>query len=318
MTVVVIGEALIDLVAAPGGADPATFTAHPGGGPANTAVALARLETPVAFAGRLAGDGFGRQLRRHLATNGVDLRYCVAAVEPSSLAVATVGADGGAEYAFYLQGTADWQWSAADLRGAFPDDVHAIHAGSLAIALEPGAGVLAGLLHRERAARTVSLDPNVRPQAIGDLGRFRSTFEALVESAGLIKASMEDLDALYPGVGPAEVARHWRALGPTLVVITRGADGALGFVADAEVERSARQVTVVDTIGAGDSFSAGLLDWLGRHDRLGAGALAALTEAEAVAAVDFAIEVSAITVSRAGADSPRRQELAATPAPPAA
>lgn len=309
MTVVVVGEALIDLARTTGGSDPASYVAHPGGGPANTAVALARLGTPVAFAGRLSGDAFGRQLRRHLEVNGVDLSYSVSAGEPCTLAVASIGDGGTAEYAFYLQGTADWQWSPAEIPVGFPDDVMAIHTGSLALALEPGATVLGDLLRREKGARTISLDPNVRPAVVDDIDGLRARFESLLHCADLVKVSVDDLAALYPGVGAAEVCRRWQALGAALVVVTCGAQGALTIVGDVEISRPAHRVTVADTIGAGDSFTAGLLDWLGRHDRLGAGAVAALAPAEVVAAIDFAIRVSAITVSRAGADPPHRREL---------
>ncbi len=292
-------------------ADPHTgnFVAHPGGSPANTAVALARLGTDVALLGRLAADPFGRRLRRHLADNGVDLRYAVDATEATGLAVVTVDGNGAPEYTFYVTGTADWQWSPAELPASLPAHVTAVHAGSLALVRPPGGAVLTGLLRRERHRRAISLDPNVRPALSGDRDRFAGLLEDWVGIAHVVKVSQEDLAWVYPGQRPAEVARRWRAAGPSLVVVTCGGDGALAFVGHDEVSRPAAPAVVVDTVGAGDSFTAGLLDWLDRHDRLGPAGPAALSTPEVVTAVDFANAAAAVTVSRPGAQPPYRHEL---------
>ncbi len=305
MTVVVLGEALIDLVEAPDG----SFVAHPGGSPANTAVALARLGTPVGFAGRLSGDGFGRRLRAHLETNGVDLGLSVQAAEPTTLAVVALDGGRGARYTFYVEGTTTATWSASELPTHLPDHVNTIHTGSVALALPSGGQVIGDLLRRERGRRAISLDPNVRHPFAGDPGTYRRRLEGWLSCASVVKVSQEDLEWVYPGEQPAEIGRRWRGLGPALVVVTLGAAGSLAFVGDEEITRTSRPVTPVDTIGAGDSFTAGLLDWLDRHQRLGAAGPAALTAPETVAALDFASEVASITVSRAGADPPFRREL---------
>ncbi len=305
--ILVLGEVLVDLVADP--ADPRRLTAHPGGGPANTAVALARLGTPVGFAGRLATGGFGPMLREHLRDNGVDLRAAVPAAEPATLALVQVDGAGGARYEFYTEGTADWQWSAAELSDQPAAGVTAIHTGSLAIAQAPGSAVIAALLGRAAGAVTVSLDPNVRPALIGDRDVYRSDLERWVGRSDLVRVSAEDLAWVYPRRGWAEVAAEWLRLGPWLVVVTRGGDGVYALTADVTVERAAVPVTVVDTVGAGDSFTAGLLDRLHRGGRLGPGRLAGLTAAELSAALDFAARVAAVTCGRAGADPPTRAEL---------
>jgi fructokinase len=305
MTVVVVGEALIDLVEAPDG----SYIAHPGGSPANTAVALARLGTPAAFAGRLSGDGFGRRLRAHLATNGVDLGLCVAAAEPTTLAVVALDGGGGPRYTFYVEGTTTATWSASELPAVLPEQVNAIHTGSVALALPSGGEVISDLLRRERGRRAISLDPNVRHPFAGERDRYRGRLEGWLGCAGLVKVSQEDLEWIYPGEALAEIGRRWRALGPALVVVTLGPGGCMAFVRDEEITCAARPVTPVDTIGAGDSFAAGLLDWLDRHGRLGVAGPAALTASEALAALDFASRVASITVSRAGADPPFRREL---------
>ncbi|MEA2617396.1 MAG: fructokinase [Chloroflexota bacterium] len=305
MTVVVLGEALIDLVEAPDGC----YVAHPGGSPANTAVALARLGTPVAFAGRLSGDGFGRRLRAHLEANGVDIGLSVAAAEPTTLAVVELDARGGAGYTFYVEGTTTATWAASDLPACLPEQVNAIHTGSVALALPSGGEVISGLLRREHGRRAISLDPNVRHPFAGDRETYRHRLEGWLRCASLVKVSLEDLQWVYPGGAVTEIGRRWRGLGPALVVVTLGAAGCMAFVGDEEVTRAATPVTLVDTIGAGDSFAAGLLDWLDRHERLGAAGPAALTVPETLAALDFASRVASITVSRAGADPPFRREL---------
>lgn len=315
--ILVCGEALFDLEALPGRrdrpAEPTRFEAHPGGGPANTAVAVARLGTEVALCGRLSGDAFGRILRSNLARNGVDLRYAVAAEEPSSLAVVTVDEQGLADYAFHVTGTADWMWTPEELPRELPGSVVALHAGSLALALPPGRDVLAGLLRREMDHRTISIDPNVRPRLVGGREQYRRRVQDWVGIADLVRASDEDLGWIYPGASPVEMARRWAAEGPAMVVLTLDRDGSVAFVAGEEVRAPAVPVRVVDTVGAGDSYTAGLLDWLARSGRLGPGALAAVRPAEACEALGFAARVAAITCTRAGADPPWRAELSEAP-----
>jgi fructokinase len=311
--IVVCGEALVDLTVEPsrGPGDAPRYRASPGGSPANTAVGLARLGTPSALLGRLAGDRFGQLLRRHLTGSGVDVQYCVEAAEPTTLAVVDIAADGGARYAFYVEGTADWQWREAELPAQWPADVRALHAGSLALALPPGGPVLESVLARERDSRTISLDPNVRPALVGDRSTYRDKLERWVRLAHLVKISVEDLDWVYPGEPPAMVARRWCAAGVPLVVVTAGPDGAQGYPAGAEpVQVAGEQVDTVDTVGAGDAFSAGLLDWLHRHGRLGRpDGLGQWAQGELATALSFAGRVAAVTCTRAGADPPYRNEL---------
>ncbi|HZB29977.1 MAG TPA: carbohydrate kinase [Streptosporangiaceae bacterium] len=308
MSVVVVGEALVDLTADEG--DPTRFTAHPGGSPANVAVTLARLGTPVRFAGRLARDGFGRLLRAHLTGNGVDLSLCVDAAEPAGLAVVTRAADGHAEYAFHVTGTADWQWKTAELPHDLDADTLAIHTGSLALALAPGGPAIAvWLAEQRRAGRVISLDPNVRPAVLHDPRWYRPRLESWAGRSDIVKASVEDLAWVYPGEDPDGVALRWSVRGSALVVITHGAAGVDAVVDGQIVRRPARPATVADTVGAGDAVSGALLDWLARHDRLSRAALAAITPSEMATALDFAAEVAAVTVSRPGADPPHRDEL---------
>lgn len=306
--IAVCGEALVDLV--PRGDDGTLYAALPGGSPANTAVALARLGAGALMLARLSSDGFGRQLRAHLSANDVDLSRAVAADENSSLAIVTLAEDGSAAYRFDVDGTADWQWTDAEL-GPLPPEVTAVHAGSLALALAPGGAAVERLLVRERARCTVCVDPNIRPSLLPDLEATRRDVSRWLGLADLVKVSTEDLALLHPGQEPVQVARLWARSGPGLVVVTCADQGAFAVRAgapDEVVRRPAVPVDVVDTVGAGDTFTAGLLDALQRAGRLG-GRLDGLGADDTAAALDRGLRAAAVTCSRAGADPPYALDL---------
>ncbi|HEX8081843.1 MAG TPA: carbohydrate kinase [Jatrophihabitans sp.] len=325
--VCVIGEALIDLVMDPAtaaSAGPKTYLAHPGGSPFNVAIGLARLGQPAQLLARLSGDAFGRQLRAHAEANGVDLSYAVNAAEASTLAVVSLDAERNAGYDFYRTGTADWQWSAAEL-DRMPADTSWIHTGSLASWTEPGAGVICDQLRRRRGRQPVviSYDPNIRPDLLPDHRSALEQVEAMVGLADVVKASAEDLDWLYPGQDAESVLRRWRSLGASIVVMTDGGRGARYLASEDRVGMvPSRPVEVIDTVGAGDAFMAGLINALaagGYVGRAGAGRDGpGGTAAEAVvaAAVTEAILVAALTCARAGANPPTAAELAAAQADP--
>jgi fructokinase len=309
VAVAVAGEVITDLV--PTGRD-GDFHATPGGSPANVAVGLARLDVPVRMLARVSADALGQRLRAHLLANGVDLSHAVAAAEPSSLAIVVLEADGSAAYDFRVDGTADWRWTDAELADAL-DGVDALHVGSLALTTPPGGAVLRRLAARARTSATVSFDPNVRHLLMGPQAEVLAVAHEVLAVADVVKASAEDVGWLEPGRDLADVARAWQEHGPSLVVITRGGDGALAVGrSGTPVERPGRAVAVVDTVGAGDSFMSALLAGLARRDLLGVDrrtALAALTDDELAALLDEAIEASAVTCSRPGADPPRLGEL---------
>lgn len=296
--ITVVGEALADLIA---GADGRTFTAHPGGSPANVALGLARLGAPARLGTRLGDDLFGRAIRAHLAADGVEVHALPALTDQTSLAFAATDERGVATYDFRLE------WDVTDLT-ALPVETH-LHTGSLATLLDPGAtAVEAAVLRARSAGATVSLDPNLRPSLAGDRADVAARVERQVAAADVVKVSDEDLAWLYPGVEPAAIAHRWADAGPAIVVVTLGADGALGVSGAAEAVRPGPQVTVVDTVGAGDAFTSGLLRWLSA-----AGLLGAMSELDAVAlaaALDFANTVAARTCARPGADPPRPGDLA--------
>ncbi|MGA5582888.1 carbohydrate kinase family protein [Streptomyces thermodiastaticus] len=305
--IVVVGEALVDLVA---GADRRIHVAHPGGSPLNVAYGLARLGRPTSLLTRIGDDTFGALVRDHLHRAGVDL---LAPPEPglaTSLATVTLDAEGAARYDFRI----DWDLPA---HGPLPRDTAAVHTGSIAAALEPGASEVRALLvtERDRGRATISFDPNCRPALMGDPRTARARTEQLVALSDVVKASDEDLRALY-GERPVEdVAAAWLDLGASLVVVTRGAHGSYAAGRAATVTRPAAPADVVDTVGAGDSFMSALLDSLAREQCLGGDrrpALAALSADALTHIVDRAARAAAVTVGRTGAMPPDLAELDAT------
>ena len=311
--IAVVGEALVDLVA---DSDGRTFRAYPGGSPANVAVGLARLDVPVTMLARLATDTFGQQLRDHLRDNGVDLTNAVSATEPSTLAVVTLDHSGAASYDFWIRGTSDWQWTPGELPLPVPSDLVAVHTGSLVAALEPGATVLEAWLRtvRETGKVAVCFDPNCRPGLMGDPEAARERIRRQVGLAHVVKASEDDLTWLHPGESYVEVARRWLDEGPALVVVTRGGEGVYAATREVDVACPTPAMPVVDSVGAGDALSAGLLTGMRERGLLGRGSpdrLAALDSTSLRALVDEAALVAALTCARAGADPPTRADLRA-------
>jgi len=289
------------------------FEAAPGGSPANVAVALARLGVPARLLARIADDMLGRRIRTHLAGNDVQLDHAVAATEQTSLAMVAVGPDGGASYDFRVTGTADWQWTADELAGALDGPVVALHSGSLALTTPPGASVLRALISRAATSVTISYDPNCRPLLMGDPAAVLAGVHELLAVADVVKVSAEDLEWLVPGTRPEDVLEDWLARGPAVVAVTLGGDGVLAAAASgARTRRPGVPITVIDTVGAGDTFSAALLAGLHRRGLLGAAARPALRAVDAEtfdALLDEAALAAAITCSRRGADPPTADDL---------
>lgn len=299
--VLVVGESLVDIVRTADGG----VREHPGGSAANVAVALARLGRPVRFATSFADDDRGRLLRAHLEADGVELAGDPHVVDRTSTALATIGPDGSASYEFDL----DWRLGPVDDLDHAP---RAVHTCSLGAVLAPGADSMLALVERLRAGATVTYDVNARPAITGTGADTVAAVERVVAVSDIVKASDEDLAALWPGQRTADVADRLRSLGARAVVVTRGADGAVWFGARGAVEVRSVPVTVVDTIGAGDTFGAALIDALWSQDLLGAtrrGALGQIGPDVARAVLGRAARAAAVTVSRPGADPPYASEL---------
>ena len=304
--VLVVGEALVDIVG-----NGAKTTRHsngrtnatPGGSPANVAVGLARLGVPTELVTRIGTDPYGDQLGAHLFGNGVQL--APGSVDPgfrTSTATATLNAAGVASYQFDIT----WEPPALSLSRGCP----AIHTGSIATVLEPGADAIHEFLKSVAGQPvTVTLDPNARPTITPDPESTWSAVRALAALSDLVKLSDEDCEFLRPGLSPEDIAAELLTADRTqCVVITRGGDGAIGMSRDARVEVPAPVTEVVDTVGAGDSFMSALIAGLHARGLLGATRLAGLTFEDLRNVVDYAVKAAAITCTRHGADPPTAAE----------
>lgn len=286
----VLGEALIDIVDGPGGE-----SEHVGGSPANVAVGVARQGLPATLLTRIGRDARGARIADHLAAAGVVLADASWTDAATSTARATLQPDGSAAYEFDIA----WSLAPPEL-----DGVDLVHTGSIALFLEPGADtVLAALEAARDAGALVTLDPNIRPALVGDADAARDRWDRAARTADLVKLSDEDAAWLYPALGPEEALAEIAARGPRIVVMTRGAEGALALGVDGIQTVPPMPVTVVDTIGAGDAFMASLITSLLDDPDLPSGG-AALGRALRRAAV-----MAGITVSRAGAQPPTRTEV---------
>jgi len=305
------GEALIDMIPAPTTDGGEGFVPHSGGAVFNTAIALGRLGARAGMVTGLSSDMFGLQLAKSLRASHVDTSRVILSDRPTTLAFVKLK-DGHASYSFFDENSAGRMIAATDLP-TLPDEATALFFGGISLAVEPCADTYAALLAREGATRAVMMDPNIRPGFIKDTGRYRDRLSRMLESADIAKVSDEDLDWLYPDAGdmPAQLA-HLRAAGPAIVVLTRGAKGATATLADGtEVHVDAPPVTVADTVGAGDTFNAGLLASLSAQGMLSKAGLRALTPAQMHEALTLAARTAAVTVSRAGANPPWAEELQA-------
>lgn len=290
----VIGEALIDIVEERDG----TRSEHVGGSPANVAIGLARLGHDSMLLTHLGFDPRGERIASHLAAENVALADGSFGAGPTSTAEATIGADGAATYRFDIV----WYIPQVSVRS-----VAAVHAGSLGLFLSPGADVVAQLLGQAADHGIVTLDPNVRPDLLPDHDAAVERFETALALADLVKLSDEDAAWLYPGLDESAVLRRLVEAGPSVAVMTKGADGALAMTRERQAAVPARPGPLVDTIGAGDSFMASLIASLLRD-----GVEHAVSHLDAV--LRRAAAAASLAVAAAGAQPPHLTELDAAEA----
>jgi len=312
MHIVVAGESLIDLVPESDG----RLRPLPGGSPFNVAVGLGRLGVPTALLGPLSDDAFGSLLADGLSDAGVRSLPEGRVSRPTTLAMVHLDEAGRAAYAFYLHGTSATGMTDEDLAAAGTTepalDSTPLHVSLGAVTLAaPGTGALLARLVSDGAARPlVSLDPNVRPTVMTDLDAERRAIAHAVTAVDLVKVSDDDLLALHPDRDPLAVAGEWARSGPALVVVTRGRNGATAVRDEGGMLTVASlSVDVVDTVGAGDAFTSGLLAALDERSLLDRAALRAADAATLREVLAFAARVAAVTCTRHGADPPRREEL---------
>ncbi|MEB4211895.1 carbohydrate kinase [Mycobacterium sp. 94-17] len=291
----VIGESLIDVVEG---------DEHVGGSPLNVAVGLGRLGRAVDFLTSIADDSYGRRIVDYVEAAGVQLVSESRTAQRTATARSTIAKDGSAEYVFDL----DWR-----LSGTPPVAPPLfVHTGSIAAVQDPGCLAVAALIDAYRVSATVTFDPNVRPSLIADRALAVERIEHLVERSDIVKVSEEDLRWIDPAHPPEHIAQTWLRLGPAVVAVTMADRGAVGFCAAGVARVPTRAVSVIDTVGAGDAFMAGLLDALWESGSLGGDRRAALHGINVDAltsALDAASLTAALTVARPGADLPDRAAL---------
>ncbi len=288
------GEVLIDIL--PTGA-------VVGGGPANTAKALARLGYEVDFIDGISTDAYGVAARKELERDGVGLSLALSSDKPTCTATVTLDSKGSASYEFLIDGTATFDFNNSWLPDPETLKPSILHIGTLVTIVEPASTTLFNWAIKCAEFAPIVFDPNVRSSVVGDREKYRLAVEKWVGISSVIKLSDDDISWLYPDESLDEVANRWIAGGASLVVITRGAKGIIGYTEDGYEEVAGAKVTVVDTVGAGDTVGAVLVEGIMKHSVIGlrGQVLNAVLHRAAIAA--------GITVSRAGAQPPRMHEL---------
>ena len=303
------GEALIDMVPVEGTDGHVAYQPLSGGAIFNTAIALGRLEVPVQFLSGVSNDLFGEQLVGELHASNVGTDLLVRSNRPTTLAFVKL-TNGHAQYTFYDENSAGRMMTKADL----PDvgtDITALYFGGISLCSEPAAAAYERLAFGGAGQAVVMIDPNIRTSFIEDEPAYRERLDRMIAVADIVKISDEDLDWILPEDVPVDAkitCLHQK--GARLVILTKGSDGASAYVAGRKsVNVSAPKVTVVDTVGAGDTFNAGFLTYLRKVGLLYKKALADISNEDLTGALEFAAKVAAITVSRSGANPPRLTEV---------
>lgn len=302
------GEALIDMLPRQSQAGEPAFAPYAGGAIFNSAIALGRLGVPVEFFSGLSSDLFGQQIREVLAASNAGSRYADVSARPTTLAFVRL-TDGHATYTFYDENTAGRMLTEADLP-ALGDDIDAMLFGAISLIPEPCGSTYEALMKREHENRVMMFDPNIRPGFIQDKQAHLERMQRMLAMADIVKLSDEDLSWFGETGSHDEIAARWLRKGPKLVIITKGSKGATAYSDKHTVSVTSEKVAVVDTVGAGDTFNAGVLAALHEQNVLTKGAIAELSKTAIEKALSLGARAAAVTVSRAGANPPWRRELA--------
>lgn len=305
--IICCGEALIDMLPRQLADRTDVFLPVPGGAVFNTAVALGRLGEETGFASGISNDMFGEQLIKALRESGVDPSFCIRSDHPTTLAFVKL-TDGHATYSFFDENSAGRMVSENDLPEV-PETVEAMHFGAISLIPEPCGTAYEALMRKNRAKTVISLDPNIRPSFINDAEAHRDRIKRMIAMADIVKVSDEDIDWITDGGDRKEAIDQWLADTTSLVLLTKGAEGVTAFTASGEFHQPAENVDVVDTVGAGDTFNAGLLAGLRSALILSKPALKQADPAMIQPALALASKVAAHVVGQAGANPPWRKEL---------
>ncbi len=308
------GDSLFDMFVSSGegGAESTNIAVNGvvGGSPMNVAFGLARLGHKSAYITKLSSDIFGQRIAQFLDANSVDRSLCIPTSLNTTLAMVETREDGSAQYVFYIHNSADVGLTTAELPAEINDSTRVVHFGSYSTAVQPAADALGHLAARESKMRVISYDPNLRLSIQPDVDVWRSTFNTFAASANLVKASDEDIGALFGENKEDNFVADCFSHGAQLVYITRGPDGGSAFAKDGtHAQVPGVKANVIDTVGAGDTFQASILHWLADKNHIGASAEIEGT-VDLQASLEFATRAAAITVSRRGADLPTLADLA--------
>jgi fructokinase len=299
LSIWVCGEVLIDLIPGANG----VRVAHVGGGPANTAKALARLGHDVQFIDGISTDEYGVAARKELLDDEVKLDLVLTSDKPTCLAIVSLDANGGASYEFKIDGTATFDFNLNWLPDPSRYKPRVLHIGTLVTVIQPGADVLYDWAMQVAEFAPIVFDPNIRPSVMGDRDLYEAAVEKWAALSSVIKVSDDDMAWLYPGQKYEEVAQRWINDGAALVVVTRGSQGIIGITADGAVEVDGAKITVADTVGAGDTVGAIIVEAMIEKGIL------ALTGDVLKAVLHRAAVAAGITCSRKGAQPPYKHEL---------
>ena len=299
MSIWVCGEVLIDLIP---GAD-GVRVPHVGGGPANTAKALARLGHDVQFIDGISTDEYGVAARKELLDDEVKLDLALTSDKPTCLAIISLDANGGASYEFKIDGTATFDFDLKWLPDPSRYKPQVLHIGTLVTVIQPGADVLYDWAMQVAEFAPIVFDPNIRPSVMGDHDLYEAAVEKWAALSSVIKVSDDDMAWLYPGQKYEDVAKRWLNDGAALVVVTRGSNGIIGFTQEGAVEVDGAKITVADTVGAGDTVGAIIVEAMIEKGIL------ALTGDVLKATLHRAAVAAGITCSRKGAQPPYKHEL---------
>lgn len=303
------GEALIDMIPEPTVLGPDGYVPRTGGAVFNTAIGLGRLGCRTGLMSGISTDMFGHQLMADLRASNVDTRNVIRSDRPSTLAFVKLS-DGHAFYSFFDENSAGRMIAPADLPSK-TDDVSALYFGGISLACGPGADTYMHFALDHADKTVVMVDPNIRPSFITDEASFRSRIERMISLADIVKVSDEDLNWIFPDTGSLEgKVVQLQSLGPSVVILTRGSSGAQAWLADGRsIFVASEKAEVVDTVGAGDTFNAGVLANLSEAGLLTKSAIRSISEPDIAKAIGFGARVAAVTVSRSGANPPWRDEI---------
>jgi fructokinase len=305
--IVCCGEALIDMLPRKSAEGVAVYQPFNGGSIFNTAIALGRLGIKTGFFTGLSTDFFGDSLKAGLEASHVSLKYVKIWDRPSTLAFVKLD-NGHARYSFFDDNSAGRMLTKKDLP-KLARDVEALHFGSISLIPEPGASTLEALMKRESKTRVICFDPNIRPTVIKNRREYLARVKRMIAMSDIVKISDEDVKWITGKDDFAATARKWLKAGAKVVVITRGGEGAEAFTKKINVKIVSPKVTVVDTVGAGDTFTAGVLTSLSKAGKLTKSGMTDLDETTLRDAMSFAARAAAVTVSREGANPPWAHEL---------